>query len=321
MKARSWTAVLALTMVVSAIVPSSQTRGGFSVARADNPPAVSTTDVGSLEFYVLANTQFALLHELGHALIHALKLPVLGRQEDAADTLAIAGLLIGEIERLQEHLLERLIVISDEWLLEWNESEDQSAYWDSHGLEIQRFYNIVCLIYGSDTKRFKDVAFGSALPVERSFACEDEFNAARHAVEWVLAHHGTLERLRTARKRPTNEMIKVSYETPTTPNGAWLAAVLARDGLIDRMAVDVDAAFNLPEAIEIQVVNCADPDAYFHAESKIVVLCWPLLEKFLERGKRRAAAGPQSLCAAPVAARLRPSRLGCPTRVEGAASK
>jgi hypothetical protein len=319
MKARSWTAVLTLTMLATAIVPSSQTRGGVPVAGADNPAAAHAA--GSLEFYVLANTQFALLHELGHALIHTLNVPVLGREEDAADMLAIAGLLIGEIEQLQQHLLERLIVISDEWLLEWNESEDQSAYWDSHSLEIQRFYNIVCLIYGSDTERFKDVAFGSALPVERSFVCEDEFKAARHAVEWVLAQHGTLERLRTVRELHSHEMVKVSYETPTTPNGAWLAAMLARDGLIDRMAADVDAVFRLPETIEIQVVNCADPDAYFHTESKIVVLCWPLLEKFLERGKRRATAGPQSLCAAPVAARLRPSRLGCPTWVDAGASK
>lgn len=316
MKGRMWTAVLTLTMLSSAIVPSSKAPGDCSDALAENPPAARGTDVGSLEFYVLANTQFTLLHELGHALIHTLKLPVLGREEDAADTLAIAGLLIGEIEQLQQHLLERLIVISDEWLLEWNESEDQSAYWDSHSLEIQRFYNIVCLIYGSDTERFKDVAFGSALPVERSFACEDEFKAARHAVEWILAQHGTLERLRTAREQHTSEMVKVSYETPTTPNGAWLAAVLANDGLIDRVAADVDAAFRLPETIEIQVVNCDQPEAYFHTRSKIIVLCWPLVEEFLERGKRRAAAGPQSLCAAPLAAKLRPGRLGCPTSAD-----
>lgn len=286
--------------------------GGLRPARAEAPPAIGSTDVEALEFYVLANAQFTLLHEFGHALIHTLNLPVLGREEDAADTLAIAGLLIGEMEQLQEHLPERLIVISDEWLLEWKESDDQSAYWDSHSLEIQRFYNIVCLVFGSDPERFEDVAFGSALPVERSFACKREFEVARNAVEWILARHGSLGRLRGTRRLPAGERVKVHYDAPTTPNGAWLAALLARDGLIDRMAADVDAAFRLPETIEVQVVNCVDADAYFHTESRIVVLCWQLFEKFLERGQRRAAAGPQSLCAAPVAAKLRPSRLGCP---------
>lgn len=78
------------------------------------------------------------------------------------------------------------------------------------------------------------------------------------------------------------------------------------------MAADVDAVFRLPEKIEIQVVNCTDPDAFFHTGSKTVFLCWPLLENFLERGRRRSAAGLQSLCAAPIAAKLRPGRLGCP---------
>jgi hypothetical protein len=291
---------------------SAQTRDADVLTQADNPPADRAGDAGSLEFYVLANTQFALFHELGHALIRTLGLPVLGREEDAADTLAIAGLLIGDIEHLQQHLLERLIAVSDEWLLEWNESENQSAYWDSHSFEIQRFYNIVCLIYGSDIERFENVAFGAALPVERSFVCEDEYRMARHAVEWVIARHGTLEHLHRDRKRRANGMISVSYEVPTTPNGAWLASVLAKDGLIERVTTHVDVVFRLPEKVEIQVVNCVDPDAYYHTQSKIVFLCWSLLESFLERGKRRAAAGPQSLCAAPVAAKLRPSRLGCP---------
>jgi hypothetical protein len=298
-----------LTITLSSCVHAQR---GVETARAENRSADNDYGVSSLEFYVLANTQFVLFHELGHALMHTLKLPVLGREEDAADTLAIAGLLIGDIEQLQQKLLERLIVISDEWLLEWDENENQSTYWDTHSFEIQRFYNIVCLIYGSDPQRFGDIALSSALPVERSFGCQHEFKVARHAVDWVLTQHGRLGNLRTPREQRANEMVKVSYETPITPNGKSLATVLAKDGLVDRMAADVDAAFALPEKIEIQVANCTEPDAYFHTESRIVVLCWELLEDFLERGKRRAAAGPQSLCAAPVAAKLRPTRLGCP---------
>jgi hypothetical protein len=69
-------------------------------------------------------------------------------------------------------VLEWLIVISDEWLLEWDESENQSAYWDSHSLEIQRFYNIVCLIYGSDPERFRDMrSSGCWRNTIRSSAC------------------------------------------------------------------------------------------------------------------------------------------------------
>ena len=102
MRSRGWAAVLAPAALAVAVLASAHTGGGRPPARAEAPPAIGATDVDALEFYVLANAQFTLLHELGHALIHTLKLPVLGREEDAADTLAIAGLLIGEMEQLQQ---------------------------------------------------------------------------------------------------------------------------------------------------------------------------------------------------------------------------
>jgi len=43
--------------------------------------------------FVFANTVFVLFHELGHGLIHEFDLPVLGEEEDAADTIASIFLL------------------------------------------------------------------------------------------------------------------------------------------------------------------------------------------------------------------------------------
>src|SRR5437868_6462646 len=53
----------------------------------DNPRFKNLTEkqrIDRVEF-VVGNTLFVLLHELGHVLITELNLPVLGRQEDAAD--------------------------------------------------------------------------------------------------------------------------------------------------------------------------------------------------------------------------------------------
>ncbi|NWH09375.1 MAG: hypothetical protein HXY22_12155 [Alphaproteobacteria bacterium] len=263
-------------------------------------------------FYVLANVEFTVLHELGHALIHTLNLPVLGKEEDAADTIAVAGILISDKERLRQNLLERVTAISDEWLLEWKEEGNQAAYWDSHSLEIQRFYNIVCLIYGSDPERFKDIAFGSALPEERSFFCEEEFELARSSLEGIIAQHGKPNPFKGTAEPRRDSMIEVRYDKAYTRNGEWLSEVLKKSGLIEHIAAEVDASFVLPEKIKIEVVNCDGAEAYFHTHTNIVVLCWQLLESFLDRAKRREAAGPQSLCAAPIAAQMRRSRLGCP---------
>ena len=43
--------------------------------------------------FVAGNTLFVLLHEMGHVLIAEMKLPVLGREEDAADTFAALAML------------------------------------------------------------------------------------------------------------------------------------------------------------------------------------------------------------------------------------
>ena len=37
--------------------------------------------------FVIGNTLFVLTHELGHGLINEFNMPVLGREEDAADSL------------------------------------------------------------------------------------------------------------------------------------------------------------------------------------------------------------------------------------------
>jgi hypothetical protein len=43
--------------------------------------------------FVVGNTPFVLLHEMGHVLIAEMKLPVLGREEDAGDTFAALAML------------------------------------------------------------------------------------------------------------------------------------------------------------------------------------------------------------------------------------
>src|SRR5437016_3311471 len=54
--------------------------------------------------FVVGNTLFALLHEIGHVVIAELNLPLLGREEEAADTYATIRMLrVGTI--FSEHAL------------------------------------------------------------------------------------------------------------------------------------------------------------------------------------------------------------------------
>ena len=97
---------------------------------------------------MLANTEFTLFHELAHVLIWELNLPVFGREEDAADNIALMGLMLldRELPEAEQGLVvEKLQAVADGWELEWRlveEDQLELAYWDLHSLEIQRYYNI-----------------------------------------------------------------------------------------------------------------------------------------------------------------------------------
>ena len=43
--------------------------------------------------FVIGNTLFVMAHEMGHGLINEMNMPVLGREEDAADSFAVVTAL------------------------------------------------------------------------------------------------------------------------------------------------------------------------------------------------------------------------------------
>jgi hypothetical protein len=44
--------------------------------------------------------------------------------------------------------------------------------YDEHGLDLQRAYQIVCLMVGSDPRAFSDIATRAKLPQERQESCQ-----------------------------------------------------------------------------------------------------------------------------------------------------
>jgi hypothetical protein len=61
------------------------------------------------------------------------------------------------------------------WAREAQESEAQAPYWDEHSLNEQRFFNIVCWIYGQNPERFQKLAKDGALPEARAARCVGEW--------------------------------------------------------------------------------------------------------------------------------------------------
>ena len=111
--------------------------------------------------FVVGNVHFVAAHELGHALVSELNLPVLGREEDTADVYAILKALGGASE-FSERILERA---TNAWFLSARRDRragENPSYYERHGLDEQRAYQIVCLMVGSDPVKFKGLAVSTS---------------------------------------------------------------------------------------------------------------------------------------------------------------
>lgn len=127
-----------------------------------------------------------LLHETSHALFHLLRVPIFGREEDGADQLAALLIL-----HLTPNRARDLISGSGYFFasLARQESLDRNGFADVHGTSWQRFYNLVCLAYGSDRHRFADVVAKGYLPKERAASCGEEYDQIAYAFEKLIGPH------------------------------------------------------------------------------------------------------------------------------------
>lgn len=244
---------------------------------ADPTPQPLTPNVAR---FVLANAEFSVMHEMGHMLIAEYDLPVLGREEDAADQLGFI-LLFRLYARLpRDEVDARLLDIADYWRLEWQTPKpppDQVLAWDSHPLDEQRYYNIACLLYGSDMARLDWLPPLTGLPYERAVYCDQEFRQASKALEWI----------RHARRHPSIQhraALHLIYDTPAVDREATAPLIaLLRDG--DHLQLMVNEVFRLfrpPPPLTIQLVSCGAPDAWYNSNSGEMALCYERLQHFRE---------------------------------------
>jgi len=121
---------------------------------------------------------FVFFHELGHALVDLYDVGIAGgREEDAVDGLATALLLdldggfVAAIHGAQAFL----------WMSKENEKDIQSlAFWDEHSFGSQRFFNIVCWVYGKmGGSEIKAALMRQGMQESRLSKCASEFHRLR----------------------------------------------------------------------------------------------------------------------------------------------
>ena len=153
--------------------------------RKSAPPAMTAEGLTPEDAVVGAFVDI-MLHELSHAVFDILKIPVFGREEDAADALAAFVLL-----QFGKDVARRTITgTAHFWsTLAAGRKVDMSDFANGHGLPGQRFFNVLCIAYGADRDLFNDFVQKGLLPLHRATGCEFEYRQVRFAYQQLIAPH------------------------------------------------------------------------------------------------------------------------------------
>jgi Putative metallopeptidase len=215
--------------------------------------------------FVAANTLVLLLHEIGHVHIAEMHLPVLGREEDAADTFAALTMLkIGT--SFSQHELAQA---AKGWFL--NDLRDQQTgekplYYGEHNLNQQRAYQILCLMVGSDADKFKSLADEMKMPESRQKTCKRDY--AKTSAAWGAV----LKPWHLEPGQPETEIKVVYGDGKGTYDG--LANMFRAIRFLETVAEFSKENYRWPRPFTLKMETCGHPGADYEDEERVVTMCY-----------------------------------------------
>ena len=223
--------------------------------------------------FVAGNMLFVGFHELGHGIIHELGLPVLGREEDAADFFATIAMI-----NMNTDFSNRVLVQAARgWFLmdrRDRKEGEKLAFYDEHGLDKQRAYQIVCLMVGWDEDRFKELADWVKMPQSRQDSCGGDYSNAQYS--WNAE-------LKPFRRAPDQPKSKVDIEYgPATGKMDVYARTFRAIGFLETIANYAADLVVWPRPISIVMQSCGESNAEWTPGGHKELLCYEMAEEFLE---------------------------------------
>jgi hypothetical protein len=201
-------------------------------------------------------------HEMGHALIDILQIPILGAEEDAADSLSIYL-----ITTFWEDADAQAIVSAS--LATWDalygpNAGEEPDYWDVHAPDGKRIATMSCLFYGVSPETRADFAEARGIPDERAESCPEEYLDLD--ASWA------------------------AYLDPLIEGGGGSSIVFedpeAETPITEAIRAEVDY-FNdilaLPNELTVRVHSCGEANAYYHGYDRSISICTELAQQVLDR--------------------------------------
>ncbi len=203
--------------------------------------------------FLAANILGIFYHELGHAIIHTEDVPIFGQEEDAADVFSIFLVdALFEDGDAQSLALDMASGFAGEAMMR-DAEEEEIAWWDTHGPDEQRFYNMACILYGADTEAREGFADEVGLPDERAESCAEEYDQA--AASWG----SVMEEMSDIKGRP-----KLTFAGNRE---------LAVSKILEEEVRSLNREIRLSHPVGVSVEACDEPNAYYDPEAYKIVFC------------------------------------------------
>ena len=230
------------------------------------PPTVTFQDDGSVatatqpvitprQRFVQSNVIETLYHELGHAVIDIMGMPVYGNEEFAADVFSV--ILMNRLH--DEGNAVRLAYDAAGAYSEDAERAERRgetyAEWDVHGSNLQRYYNLVCLFYGAKPEEREDLAEELGLPRARARTCPDEFELANRSWGEVLD--------RLAEDAPGDSIAMDWMVREDDPLTTFVKSEVAR----------LNQVMVLPDPLAVSVIPCDEVNAFYDPGKREIIFC------------------------------------------------
>ena len=152
------------------------------------PKAIASENFNADVLTVWAN-EFILGHEMGHALIHQLRLPLTGLEEDSADGFA-TFFTVNDKKRGPNAALGAAILFDQFARKQGTVTLEELS--SDHAVVQQRVYNFLCSVVGSDPQRLESsLVTDGFVPQLRAMLCRKEWAQLNYGWWTILEPHLT----------------------------------------------------------------------------------------------------------------------------------
>lgn len=233
-------------------------------------------EMGEAEAFVASNVIHIMLHEAGHAVIDRFGLPVIGQEEDAADSFATF-----EVLNIYDDHVDILLDAAEAMLIMHDLAEADGEpfdYFAVHDLDIQRGLRIVCHAVGLDPDQYADAARWVEMDRDHELACEQEAAIAIDSWDALLE-----PLLLPEDAEPTP--IEVVFEESAAH--AEQARFLADTGILQDIAGYLGETFDWDVAPTVSAAECGEPNAFYDSERVELTMCYEFINELFALAEMR----------------------------------